>query len=186
MTMQLHPSIKEILITQEQIEKRTQSLAEQITKDYADSDGRLLILSILKGSVMFTGELMKYLNIPCEIDFMKVSSYKNGTESTLALNILLDLNRTDLPQLDILIVEDIVDTGNTLSNLANMLRARGAKSVRICTLLDKPSRRLVELTPDYCGFTIPDEFVVGFGLDYAEELRNLPYVGVLRREIYEK
>lgn len=184
--MELHSSIQEILISQQKIEQRTRELAEQITKDYENQSGKLLLLSILKGSVMFTGELMKYLNIPCEIDFMKVSSYKNGTESTLALNILLDLNRGDLPELDIIIIEDIIDTGNTLSNLVNMLKARGAKSVKLCTLLDKPSRRLVDLAPDYCGFEIPDEFVVGFGLDYAEELRNLPYIGILKREVYSK
>ena len=117
---------------------------------------------------------------------MKVSSYKNGTQSTLALNVLLDLNRDDLKNLDILIVEDIVDTGNTLSHLKNMLAQRGAGSVKICTLLDKPSRRLVDLKPDYSGFVVPDYFVVGFGLDYAERYRNLPYIGILKPEVYEK
>ena len=183
--MDLNSSIKEILIPQNELEQRVKELAAEIKKDYENADGKLLLLSILKGSVMFTGELMKYLDIPCEIDFMKVSSYHHGTESTLALNILLDINRADLPELNVLIIEDIIDTGNTLSNLVNMLKARGAKTVKICTLLDKPSRRKVKLDPDYSGFTVPDEFVVGFGLDYAEEYRNLPYIGILKREVYE-
>ena len=182
----MHNDIKEIIIDGKAIESRVRELAEEIKHDYAGSNRKLLLLSILKGSVMFTSELMKYLDIPCEIDFMKVSSYKNGTQSTLALNLLLDLNRDDLKNLDILIVEDIVDTGNTLSHLKNMLAQRGAGSVKICTLLDKPSRRLVDLKPDYSGFVVPDYFVVGFGLDYAERYRNLPYIGILKPEVYEK
>ncbi len=176
--------IEKILISGEAITARTKELAEEIMADYADSDRRLLLISILKGSVMFTAELMKQLDIDCDIDFMKVSSYGCGTKSTLALNVLLDLKQQDLTNIDILIVEDIIDSGNTLSHLTNMLRGRGANSVKICTLLDKPSRRIVDLKPDYCGFEVPDCFVVGYGLDYAEKYRNLPYVGVLKPEIY--
>ena len=117
---------------------------------------------------------------------MKVASYGCGTHSTLALSVLLDLDRKDFPDLDIIIVEDIIDSGNTLSHLTNMLRMRGASSVKICTLLDKPSRRVNDLKPDYCGFVVPDLFVVGFGLDYAQKYRNLPYVGILKPEVYEK
>lgn len=184
----LENSIEKIIISEEQLQKRVRELADEIKRDFCKSEKKLLLLSILKGSIMFTSELMKYLDIECELDFMKVSSYENGTTSTLALNVLLDLNRSDLADLDIVIIEDIVDTGNTLSHLTNMLRSREAGSVKICTLLDKPSRRLegIDLKPDYCGFVIPDYFVVGFGLDYAEKFRNLPYIGVLKPEIYQK
>lgn len=129
---------------------------------------------------------MKALSIPAEIDFMKVSSYGAGTKSSGRVNIILDLNRSDLADCDILVVEDIIDSGRTLAYLAEYLRVNGAKSVKTCTMLDKPSRREVDFTPDYIGAEIPDEFVVGYGLDYNERYRSLPYVGVLRPEIYEK
>ncbi|MFR5890061.1 MAG: hypoxanthine phosphoribosyltransferase [Lachnospiraceae bacterium] len=129
---------------------------------------------------------MKALSIPAEIDFMKVSSYGAGTKSSGRVNIILDLNRSDLADCDILVVEDIIDSGRTLAYLAEYLRINGAKSVKTCTMLDKPSRREVDFTPDYIGAEIPDEFVVGYGLDYNERYRSLPYVGVLRPEIYEK
>ena len=124
--------------------------------------------------------------MPAEIDFMKVSSYGAGTKSSGRVNIILDLNRSDLADCDILVVEDIIDSGRTLAYLAEYLRINGAKSVKTCTMLDKPSRREVDFTPDYIGAEIPDEFVVGYGLDYNERYRSLPYVGVLRPEIYEK
>ena len=130
------------------------------------------------------GELMKKLSIPVEIDFMKVSSYGNSTTSGGRINILLDLHRNDLSTVDILIVEDIIDSGKTLSHLTKYLTLKGAHSVKTVALLDKPSRREVEFEPDYVGKEIPDEFVVGFGLDYDEKLRNLPYVGILKREVY--
>lgn len=179
-------SIEKVIIDENELTEKVKELACLIKQDYAGSQKKLLLLSILKGSVMFTSELMKYLDIECEIDFMKVSSYGAGTTSTLALNVLLDLNRNDLPDVNIIIVEDIIDSGNTLNHLINMLRMRGAGSIKICTLLDKPSRRTVDLKPDYCGFVIPDYFVVGFGLDYAEKYRNLPYIGILKPEVYSK
>ena len=129
---------------------------------------------------------MKKIKIPVEIDCMKVSSYGRGTNSSGTVNIHLDLTRPDLPDCDVLIIEDIVDSGITLSYLVKYLLGKGANSVKTCTLLDKPSRRKVDYTPDYCGCEIPDEFVVGFGLDYNEMYRNLPFVGVLKREVYEK
>ena len=132
---------------------------------------------------MFTASLMKRITLPVEIDFMKVSSYGSGTVAG-RLNILLDLNRGDLPDVDIVIVEDIIDSGKTLSYLVKYLELKGAHSVRTCTLLDKKERREVEFTPDYTGIEIPDEFVVGFGLDYDEKYRNLPYVAVLKPEVY--
>ena len=127
---------------------------------------------------------MKKLTIPVEIDCMKVSSYGAGTVTTGSINIYLDLIRPDINECDILIVEDIIDSGTTLSYLTKYLLGKGAKSVKTCTLLDKPSRRKVDYTPDYCGLEIPDEFVVGYGLDYAERYRALPYVGILKPEIY--
>ena len=127
---------------------------------------------------------MKKVSIPVEIDFMKVSSYHDGTKSTGRINIILDLHRKDLSECDILVIEDIIDSGRTLSYLTEYLRLGGAKSVKTCTLLDKPSRRRVEFVPDYCGTEIPDEFVVGYGLDYDERYRALPFVGVLHPSIY--
>ncbi|MBE6569133.1 MAG: hypoxanthine phosphoribosyltransferase [Ruminococcaceae bacterium] len=178
--------IDRVMITEEEIDGLVTKIAAQIDEDYRNSDGKLLLLCILKGSVVFMGDLMKKITIPVEIDFMKVSSYGSGTESTGRIKIILDLHRTDLSELDIVVVEDIIDSGKTLSYLTEYLRLGGARSVKTCTLLDKPSRREVEFTPDYCGMEIPDEFVVGYGLDYAEQYRALPYVGILKPEVYEK
>lgn len=178
--------IEKILLSEEQIDKLTTEIAERIDKDYADKEKNLLLLGILKGSVVFMSDLMKKIKRPVEIDFMKVSSYGNSTESTGKINIILDLHRSDLSELDILIVEDIIDSGKTLSYLVEYLLLNGARSVRTCTLLDKPSRRQVDFTPDYTGKEIPDEFVVGYGLDYAEQYRTLPFVGILKPEIYER
>ena len=130
------------------------------------------------------GELMKKISLPVEIDFMKVSSYGSGTTSQGRINIMLDLHRDDFSDLDILIIEDIIDSGKTLSHLSKYLELKGAHSVKTVALLDKPSRREVDFTPDYVGKVIPDEFVVGFGLDYDEKFRNLPYIGILKREVY--
>jgi hypoxanthine phosphoribosyltransferase len=141
---------------------------------------------ILKGSMPFAAELMKRLPLPLELEFMKVSSYGAGTKTSGEIKVSLDLNRDDLQDIDLLVVEDIVDSGRTLSRLTTLLRNRNAHSVRTCTLLDKPSRREVDFTPDFRGAVIPDEFVVGYGLDYDEKYRNLPFVGVLKREVYEK
>lgn len=176
--------IKEILLDEAQIDAIVTRLAEQIDRDYADK--RLVLVSILKGSVMFTAALMAKLQNNAEIEFMKVSSYGAQTKSSGYISVLLDLKRDDLAELDLLVVEDIIDSGRTLNLLTNLLRERGAKSVRTVTLLDKPSRREVNYVPDYIGAEIPDEFVVGFGLDYAERFRNLPYVGILHPDVYTK
>ena len=176
--------IKEILLDEKQLDSIISRLAEQIDRDYADR--RLVLVSILKGSVMFTAALMGKLENNAEIEFMKVSSYGAQTVSSGYISVLLDLKRDDLAELDLLIIEDIIDSGRTLNLLTNLLRERGARSVRTCTLLDKPSRREVAFTPDYVGAEIPDEFVVGFGLDYAERFRNLPYVGILHPDVYRK
>lgn len=177
--------IERVLLSRVEIEALTTRIAALLDRDYAKSK-RVLLLGILKGSVVFMGDLMKKMTIPVEIDFMKVSSYKDATESSGRINIQLDLNRSDLSECDIVIIEDIIDSGRTLSYLVEYLKLNGAKSVKTCTLLDKPSRRVVDFTPDYYGAIIPDEFVVGYGLDYAEQYRTLPYIGILKKKIYEK
>ena len=177
---------EKIMISSEELDKITTRLAAEIDRDYRDSDKRLLMVFILKGSLVFMGDMMKKLTIPVEIDCMKVSSYGSGTESSGSIHIYLDLIRSDLPDCDILIIEDIIDSGCTLSYLTEYLRLKGAHSVRTCTLLDKPSRRKTEYTPDYVGVEIPDEFVVGYGLDYAERYRALPYIGILKPEVYSE
>lgn len=182
----MHKDLKEILISEEQVDEIITRIAAELDKDYAGDDKRLVLLCILKGSVVFMGELMKKITIPVEIDFMRVSSYGAGTEHGGSINIILDLMRKDLDQCDIVIVEDIIDSGRTLAHLSRYLQLKGAKSVRTCTLLDKPERREVDFSADYVGQVIPDEFVVGYGLDYDEKYRALPYVGVLKREVYEK
>lgn len=175
-----------VMITSEQIEEAIKKLAGEIDRDYPDPEKKLLLLGILKGSVVVLGDLMKHIKRPVEIDFMKVSSYGGGTVSTKTINIMLDLYRHDISDLDILIVEDVVDSGRTLKYLRTYLLNKGAKSVKCATLLDKPSRREVDYYADYIGFTIEDKFVVGYGLDYDEKYRALPYIGVLKPEIYEK
>lgn len=178
--------VERILVSAEEIDAITTRIAEEIDRDYENEEGKLVLLCILKGSVVFMGDLMKKIRRPVEIDFMRVSSYGEGTKSTGRIKIHLDLNRSDISECNILIIEDIIDSGRTLSYLSEYLRINGAKSVRTCTLLDKPSRREVEFTSDYVGKTIPDEFVVGYGLDYQEKYRALPYVGILKREVYEQ
>ena len=176
--------VKSVLVTEDECQAIVTKLAAKIREDYRGK--RLLLLCILKGSVVFMGDLMKKISIPVEIDFMKVSSYGAGTESSGTVNIILDLYRKDLPETDILIVEDIIDSGKTLSYLVEYLSLKGARSVKTVTMLDKPSRRKVDFTPDYCGREIPDEFVVGYGLDYDEKYRALPYIGILKPEVYTK
>ena len=178
--------VKQVLLDTKELDDIVTRLAQSITNDYQGSPRKLLILSILKGSLIFTSDLMRKIELPLELDFMKVSSYGSETVSQGPLKISLDLNRDDISDLDILVVEDIVDSGNTLSKLKKHLADRGAHSVKICTLLDKPSRRVVPLEADYCGMQIPDEFVIGYGLDYDEKYRNLPYVGILKPEVYTK
>ncbi len=173
-----------ILISEEELDKISTRVAKEISRDYAGK--KLLLVGILKGAILFMADLMKKLDIPAQIDFMKVSSYGAGTVSSGQIKITLDLNRPDIAETDILIIEDIVDSGRTLNTLTALLRERGAKSVRTCSLLDKPSRREVDFTPDYIGKEIPDEFVIGYGLDYDEDYRTLPFIGVLKPSIYEK
>ena len=178
--------VDRVLISEEELREAVARLARQIDEDEKNSEKGLLLLGILKGSVVFMGDLMKQIKTPMEIDFMKVSSYGASTVSSGELKITLDLMREDLDRYDVVIVEDIVDSGNTLSKLVSYLRGRGAGSVRACALLDKPARRKVDYTPDYVGIVVPDVFVIGYGLDYDEKYRELPYVGVLKKEIYEK
>ena len=176
--------IERILITEEELDRTVTRLAEEITKDYGTPDKNLVLLCILKGSIIFMSDLMKKLTIPVEIDCMRVSSYGAGTRSAGNVKIVLDLDRPDIKNCDLLIVEDIIDSGNTLSYLTEYLKLKGARSVKTCSLLDKPSRREVEFVPDYVGLEIPDEFVVGYGLDYNEIYRNLPYIGILSPSVY--
>ena len=182
--MDIQSDIKKILISEAELDAIVTRLADAISRDYEGKT--LLLVGILKGSVVFMSDIMKKLTIPSQIDFMKVSSYGSGTKSQGTLKITLDLLREDLSHTDILIIEDIIDSGKTLSSLTKLLAQRGAHSIRTCTLLDKPSRREVDFTPDYIGAEIPDEFVIGYGLDYNEDYRTLPFVGVLKEEIYEK
>jgi len=180
--------IESILISEEEINRIIERISDDIDRDYrerVENGNRLLLLCILKGSVVFMGELMKRISLPVEIDFMKVSSYGKSTKSGGSINILLDLHRTDLPETDIIIIEDIIDSGRTLSYLVDYLKLKGAKSVATCTLLDKPDRREVDFVPDYTGKIIDDVFVVGYGLDFAEKYRALPYVGILKPSAYE-
>ena len=180
----MNHDIEKTLVPEEELDAITTRLAKEIDRDYGAPNKHLLMVCILKGSIVFMGDLMKKLTIPVEIDCMKVSSYGTGTVSSGTIHIILDLIRSDLPNCDILIIEDIIDSGTTLAYLTEYLKLKGARSVRTCTLLDKPSRRKVDYAPDYCGLEIPDEFVVGYGLDYAERYRTLPYVGILKPEVY--
>jgi hypoxanthine phosphoribosyltransferase len=173
--------IREIMISEEQIKLKVAELGAQISRDYEGKNP--LLVSILKGAVVFMADLMRVITIPCEIDFMSVSSYGSGRKTTGVVQILKDLD-SDITGRDVIVVEDILDSGLTLSYLLEILRARNAASIRLCTLLDKPDRRKIPVKVDYCGFVIPDEFVVGYGLDYAGFYRNLPYIGVLKPEVY--
>ncbi|MGN0531700.1 MAG: hypoxanthine phosphoribosyltransferase [Eubacterium sp.] len=178
----LDNDIKEILVSKEQLEEINARLGAQITKDFADKN--LLVIGILKGSIYFMTDLTRCIDLPLKLDFMAVSSYGGGTTSTGAVQIIKDVD-INLAGYDVLLVEDILDSGRTLDYVRTMLSARGANSISIVTLLDKPARRVVDLTPDYVGCDVPDEFVVGYGLDYDQKYRNLPYIGALKREIYE-
>ena len=180
----MNNDIDKVLISEKELDEITTRIAAEIDRDYARPDKHLLLVCILKGSIMFMSDLMKKITVPLEIDCMKVSSYGNGTVSSGSIHIYLDLIRPDLSRCDILIIEDIIDSGSTLKYLTEYLALKGARSVRTCTLLDKPSRRKVDYVPDYVGREIPDEFVVGYGLDFAEKYRALPFVGVLKPEVY--
>ena len=176
-------SIERVMLSEEQIAKRVKEVAAQLDRLYEGR--RPLVVCILKGSVVCFSDLIRHMTTPLELDFMAVSSYGAGTESTGRLKVTKDLT-TDIAGRDVLIVEDIIDSGNTLYNLKKMLISRAPASVNIVTLLDKPERREAPMEPEYTCFVIEDEFVVGYGMDYTEEYRNLPYIGVLKRSVYEK
>ena len=175
--------IEKVLLSEEDLKKIVERLGEQISKDYEGKN--LVLVSVLKGSVLFMADLMRAIKIPCTIDFMAVSSYGAGTKSSGVVKIIKDLDNDVIEGSDLLIVEDILDSGVTLSYLIKLLGARNPNSIKICTLLDKPERRKADIKADYAGTTIPDAFVVGYGLDFAEKYRNLPFVGILKPEIYE-
>ena len=179
--MALHPDIEKVLYTEEDIQEVVQRIGKQISEDYKDKN--LFLVTVLKGSLVFMADLMRAIDIPCNIDFLAVSSYGKGTSTSGEVQVIKDLN-CPLADKDLLVVEDILDSGVTLSFLLKNLSARGPKSIRLCTLLDKPERRKVDIHPDYVGMQVPDEFIVGYGLDYDEYYRNLPYIGVLKPEVY--
>ena len=179
----MHKDVESILISQEKLENIVKSLAKEIEKDYNGKE--FIMVGLLKGSIVFMAELMTKIDLDFDIDFMVASSYGGGTESSGKVKIVKDLSISPKDK-DILIVEDIVDSGNTLNFVVNHLVSSGARTVRVVTLCDKPSRRKIPFTPDYCGAEIPDEFIVGYGLDYDEKYRNLPYIGILKRSVYEK
>ena len=174
--------IERVLVSAEEIAQAVQKLGEQISHDYEGKN--LLLVSILKGSVVFMADLMRAIHLKCKIDFMSVSSYGAGVKTSGTVKIIKDLD-LDLKDYDILLVEDILDSGLTLSYIRKLLSDRQPASIRIATLLDKPERRQADIKADYRCFTIPDEFVVGYGLDYAELYRNLPYIGVVKKELYQ-
>ena len=180
----MHQDAERILINEKEIDEITTALAERINADYKDSQKPIILVTILKGSLIFASDLMRKLDLPVELEFMKVSSYGAGTKSSGEIRFHLDLARENLEKYNIIVIEDIVDSGRTLSRLTALLKNRNANSVKTCTLLDKPSRREVDFVPDYVGRQIEDEFVIGYGLDYDEKYRNLPYVAILKREIY--
>lgn len=173
--------IKQVLVSEEEIAKKVEELAKKITEDYKGKD--LLLVGILKGSVIFMSALAQKIEFPVQMDFMAVSSYGKSSTSTGEVRINKDLDFS-VEDRNLLIIEDIIDTGYTLGYLIDNLKKRGAKSIKVCTLLDKPDRRKVDINVDYLGFVIPDEFIVGYGLDYAEQYRNLPYVAALKEEVY--
>jgi hypoxanthine phosphoribosyltransferase len=174
--------VSKVLITSEQITEKVREMGERITQDYAGE--RLLLVGVLRGAVVVMGDLMRCINLPCEIDFMDISSYGSGTSSSGVVRILKDLEE-DITGRHVLLVEDIVDTGLTLSYLVRSLLARKPASLEICALLTKPTRRRAELDVKYLGFEVPDEFVVGYGLDYAGAYRNLPDICILNEEVFD-
>lgn len=179
----MHEDLKEIWFDEDQLQDAVRELGRTISRDYTGKN--LLLVGILKGCFVFMADLIRVITIPCAVDFMSVSSYGSGTKSSGAVRITKDL---DLPleNYDVLIVEDILDSGNTLNHVKDILSKRNPKSLKICTMFDKPSRRQVNIQADYVGYGIADEFIVGYGLDYDERYRNLPYAGILKSEVYSK
>ncbi|CZR03515.1 hypoxanthine phosphoribosyltransferase [Trichococcus ilyis] len=178
----LHPDIKEVLYSEEEISAVVKDLGAQLTKEYKGKNP--LVIGVLKGAVMFMTDLSRAMDCDLELDFMDVSSYGAGMESSGDVKILKDLD-TSVDGRDLLIVEDIIDTGRTLSYLIDIFKYRKAKSIKVVTLMDKKERRVVDLEADYIGINVPNEFVVGYGLDFNEKYRNLPYIGILKSEVYE-
>lgn len=183
--MSMLKDIKKVFFSKEELEAIARRLGSQISRDYENRN--LLIVSVLKGSVIFMADLMRNITIPCKIDFITASSYHAGTESSGNVSVTDDLSVKDVHGYDILIVEDILDTGRTLQKLSDIFARKGANSVTICTLLDKPERRdkSVKIKPTYIGATVENEFVVGYGLDYDQKYRNLPFIGILKPEVYD-
>ena len=177
----LEKDIKEVLFTEQQLQDKVKELARQIEKDYEGQP--IMLIGILRGSFVFMADLCRHFDLPCTLDFMAVSSYGKGTSSTGQVQITKDLSE-DITGRNVIVVEDILDSGNTLSYLLKILEHRHPASIKLCALLDKPERRKKHVELHYSGFTIPDAFVVGYGLDYAEEYRNLPYIGILKPEVY--
>lgn len=177
----MNKDVKKVLISEEEIKERCMELGKQISKDYEDKCP--VFIGLLKGCVPFFAELIKRIEVDCSIDFMVVSSY-DGTESSGDVKVVMDL-ASSIQGKDVILVEDIVDTGKTLDYVRNMMYSKGATSVKIATLLDKKERRVVEIDADYVGFACPNEFVIGFGLDFNQKYRNLPFVGVLKEECYQ-
>ena len=173
--------IQEVLFSEEQLKNRVREIAQQITADYQGKE--IMLISVLRGSFVFMADLCRAIDLPCTLDFMAVSSYGKGTKSSGQVQITKDLSE-DISDRHIIVVEDILDSGNTLSYLLKILENRHPSSIRLCTLLDKPDRRVKPVEVHYSGFTIPDAFVVGYGLDYAEKYRNLPYIGILKPRVY--
>lgn len=180
--MSLSNDIESVLYSEQQLRERVAELGAQITRDYQGKE-KILLVSVLKGSYIFMADLSRAIDLPLTIDFMVVSSYGSGTSSSGQVEIKKDIS-LNLEGYHVIIVEDILDSGNTLYYLMEMLRLRKAASIRICTLMDKPERRAKPIVADYSGFNIPDAFVVGYGLDYDQRYRNLPYVGILKPEVY--
>jgi len=177
----MHDDVEKILYTKETLENRIAALGRQITADYAGKAP--LCIGVLKGSFVFMADLIRAIDLDCSVEFMAVSSYGDGTTTTGAVNITKDVG-VSIEGRDVIIIEDILDSGVTLSYLMGYLSAMKPASLAICTLLDKPARRKADVKPDYCGFECPDEFIVGYGLDYAQRYRNLPYIGILKRSVY--
>lgn len=179
----MHPNIEKVLIDEKTLKTRIAEMAAEISKDYEGEE--LLVIGLLKGASYFMMELTQHLSVPTQIDFLKVSSYGSGTSTSGKVDIQFDTSR-NLAGKNVLIVDDVVDSGLTLKAVRELFRTRNCKSIRLAAMLDKKERRLVKMVPDYYGFVILDEFVVGFGLDYNEDYRTLPYVGILKRSVYEK
>lgn len=177
----LEKDIESVLFSEEQLKRRVREIAAEIEKDYAGKE--IMLISVLRGSFVFMADLCRAIDLPCTLDFMSVSSYGKGTTSSGQVQITKDLSE-DISGRHVIVIEDILDSGNTLSYLLKLLENRHPASIRLCTLLDKPDRRTKPVQVHYSGFTIPDAFVVGYGLDYAEKYRNLPYIGILKPEVY--